>query len=115
MRYRTHGDPLYTKIASPLDTAEERLQYFGWVVKDSGCWEWSGPKHKQGYGRIRWLGKLKLAHVLAYETWVGIITSGLKVRHTCDNPPYINPEHLIVGTQADNVNDMVLRGRNRKK
>lgn len=113
MRWRKYGDPTYTQVASQLFTDEERLRQHGWTVMESGCWEWAGFRHKQGYGRLRVLGKLTLAHVLAYKIWRGDVPDGMKVRHTCDNPPCINPEHLLLGTQADNVQDMVSRGRAR--
>lgn len=51
------------------------------------------------------------AHRVAYEVWVGPIPKGHVVRHTCDNPPCINPAHLVSGTNAENSRDMVDRGR----
>ena len=93
-------------------TPEERLMHHGWTLADSGCWEWAGnTKHKFGYGQLRILGKGREAHSVAYEVWVGPIPEGMQVRHTCDNPPCINPAHLILGTSQDNHNDMVSRGR----
>ena len=90
---------------------EERLRMRGWTVADNGCWEICGTRHRQGYGVIKVGGHDKYAHRLAYETWVGPIPDGLVVRHKCDNPPCINPEHLELGTVQDNVNDREERGR----
>lgn len=56
-------------------------------------------------------GKRIYVHRLAYETWVGPIPEGHVIRHKCDNPPCINPEHLETGTQGDNVRDRDDRGR----
>lgn len=53
-------------------------------------------------------------HQLAYETWVGPIKSGEVIRHRCDNRKCINPEHLETGTHADNMHDMITRGRSSK-
>lgn len=63
------------------------------------------------YGAIEIEGVTHMAHRLAYETWVGPIPDGLIVRHKCDNPPCINPEHLETGTYADNAHDRDSRGR----
>lgn len=92
-------------------SADERLHFTGWVITDSGCWEWSGFKNQGGYGIVRFRGVLTPVHRLAYETWVGPIPEGYVVRHKCDNPPCINPEHLETGTQADNVRDRHYRNR----
>jgi DNA-binding transcriptional regulator YiaG len=96
---------------------DERLRSSGWNVTSSGCWEWSGSRNHAGYGQIAGgrtaAGKPRplLAHRAAYSIWVGEIPDGLVVRHKCDNPPCINPDHLEVGTLADNSRDAVKRMR----
>lgn len=75
------------------------------------CLVWTGERDKDGYGRIRIDGRRIAAHRVAYETWVGPIFKGGVILHTCDNPPCINPEHLRVGTQKENVRDMLQKGR----
>ncbi len=73
------------------------------------CVEWRGPRAPQGYGRIR--GR-NVAHRVAWELANGReVPAGMLVRHRCDNPPCVNPEHLLLGTAADNARDMVERGR----
>jgi hypothetical protein len=81
------------------------------IVTESGCWEWQGYREPGGYGQIRINGKLHKTHRLAFELTYG--ESPLVVRHTCDNPPCCNPNHLLGGTHADNVADKIERGRGR--
>lgn len=76
----------------------------------SGCWEWQRSR-RNGYGMIAWKGREHSAHRLSYETFVGPIPKGLVVRHGCDNPCCVNPNHLRLGTQRDNVIDREIRGR----
>lgn len=89
------------------------LRFWRFVEKSEGCWVWSGAKDKHGYGNIssgRGLSPYK-AYRLAYEMFNGPIKDGLVIRHKCDNPSCVNPEHLEIGTQKDNVRDMMERGR----
>jgi len=75
------------------------------------CWEWGGSPGQDGYGVVSWGGSQYRAHRVSYELHVGPVPEGLVVRHACDNPPCVNPAHLLPGTQADNVRDMYERGR----
>ena len=80
-------------------------------IDDEGCFIWQGNKDNDGYGRININKKSKLAHRIAYATLVEEIPLGLHVLHTCDKRPCINPDHLFLGTQVDNIQDMVNKGR----
>lgn len=89
---------------------EERF-YNRIKVTDSGCHEFIGFKNRHGYGQIGVGSKLKLTHRLAWELAFGLIPDGLWVLHKCDNPPCCNVDHLWLGTQAENVADMIAKGR----
>lgn len=80
----------------------------------SGCVETPYFRNSGGYGRLKRNDKLVLHHRVVYtETNKVTLASieGLVVRHTCDNPSCINPEHLVLGTHQDNINDKVIRRR----
>jgi hypothetical protein len=68
--------------------------------------------NKGGYSRLKRDGKYTSAHRFVWEECFGPISDSLCICHKCDNPSCINPEHLFLGTNADNVKDMVLKGRN---
>lgn len=80
---------------------------------ESGCHVWTGAKTDKGYGLIEVAGKTRRAHRVAYETFKGAIPAGLLILHRCDNPSCVNPEHLRAGTQAENMQEMVAKGRQR--
>ena len=84
------------------------------VGNENECWPWQEKsRHEHGYGVFRPTkdsGAVK-AHRFAWSEANGEIPSGQVVRHKCDNPPCCNPNHLVLGTQADNVADMHERNR----
>jgi hypothetical protein len=82
------------------------------VVKD--CWVWQGMIDKHGYGSVTYQYRVKRVHRLAWELTHGPIPDGLSVLHTCDNRVCYNPDHLWLGTQKDNMRDMVAKGRARQ-
>jgi hypothetical protein len=96
-----------TLVLAPVATRKEKLQLYSKLNEKTGCWEWIRTKHTFGYGKI-WDPDLKTkvyAHRASYEDYVGAIPQGLSVLHRCDNPTCINPDHLFLGTQGDNVRD----------
>ncbi len=76
-----------------------------------GCWIWTGSKAGNGYGQIWKDGRLARVNRVSYELYIGPIPDGLVVRHKCDVRLCVNPDHLEVGTHADNARDMIERGR----
>jgi hypothetical protein len=78
----------------------------------SGCWLWSGYIDALGYGRANH-PKEKKAHRIMWTMFNGEIPDGKKILHRCDVRCCVNPEHLFIGTQADNVADMMEKGRNK--
>lgn len=80
-----------------------------WITP--GCWLWQGDVITKGYGRFSFGGGYESAHRLSFRLYVGPIPSGHVIRHSCDNPICVNPDHLQSGTQKENIQDAVSRGR----
>ncbi len=80
------------------------------VKRTPGCWLWQGSLTPLGYGQFSYLGDQR-AHRASWRIFCGEIPSGMFVLHRCDVRNCVNPEHLFLGTQADNIRDKVAKGR----
>lgn len=94
-------------------TTEER--FWEKVSKTNTCWIWTGAKRNKGYGAFVYVKNNNVvqgrAHRYSYELHFGEIPNGAFVLHKCDNPACVNPEHLFIGSNQDNVDDMMNKGR----
>ena len=98
--YLGHGVPV-----------KEKLEAYSIPEPNSGCWLWLAYTNSAGYGSVIDNGKNKSAHRASYEEFVGPIPEGILVCHRCDTPSCINPNHLFLGTYADNAKDCVNKKR----
>ena len=89
-----------------------RERFWAKVQKGAGCWLWTGCKGYDGYGHFR-LGTRSAtrAHRVSWELHYGPIPEGLLVCHRCDNPTCVRPDHLVLGTSADNERDKARKGK----
>lgn len=106
---------LNTILSDPASRAKLERRFWAKVDRrgPDECWPWIAKAviSDLKYGAINVSGIVTGSHRVAYALANGSITDGLHVRHSCDNPPCCNPAHLIEGTPADNVKDMMDRGR----
>lgn len=95
---------------APKQTLEEGYNKF--VIKNKdGCWGWSGCKANPGYGQFRHGGKRERAHRASWIIHFGSMPDGMCVLHKCDNRECSKPEHLFLGTNLDNIKDMISKNR----
>lgn len=82
-------------------------------LNQAGCWLWASGKDSSGYGMFWYSGRSQRAHRASWLIFKGPIPAGKKVLHKCDVPGCVNPEHLFIGTEQDNTDDMRRKGRDR--
>ena len=111
-RYPPERLELMRRATAASWTNSRRLRMF-WarVIKSDGCWEWSGATNGHKYGRVMKGGRWTGAHRVSWVIHHGKIPDEALVLHRCDNPSCVNPAHLFLGTQEDNIRDMVRKGR----
>lgn len=93
----------------PKSSVTERLDAS--TNKTETCWLWTGSRYPDGYPRIKVEGEWKRVARLVWQMRHGQIPAGLVIRHKCDVPICVNPDHLEIGTQKQNMDDRVSRGR----
>lgn len=81
----------------------------------TGCWLWLGAVGRGGYGNLVFDGVAIAAHRAAFWAFNGDVPAGMSVLHHCDTRSCVNPAHLWVGSQAENMADMLKKGRNRPR
>jgi hypothetical protein len=107
------GTGLYcNRLCARLGKTEPiETRFWRYVQKSADCWLWVGSTMKGGYGKIGTATKTLKAHHVSYALHTAAVPAGLAVLHRCDTPACVRPDHLFLGTIADNNRDMVAKGR----
>lgn len=108
------SQPLARSVQEEHEAMNQRIKTRFWskvCALPTGCWVWLGYRKETGYGRFNFNGVVIGAHRAAWLLVHGPIPSGLVVLHRCDTPECVNPAHLFLGTQQENMADMRSKGR----
>ena len=89
-------------------------RFWSKVDKSGDCWIWTANRNAKGYGFFKIGSVNSLAHRVSYDLCVGEIPDGMLCLHRCDNPPCVNPKHLWIGSNQQNMDDMKRKGRQAK-
>ncbi len=104
--------PVRPWLLSDGDTRQRFMARVSAEPTDRGCLLWAGViERKDGYGVLRVDHKNMRAHRVSWMLSNGPIPPGAQIRHRCDNPPCVNPDHLLMGSPKDNTRDAMRRGR----
>lgn len=110
-RWLRHGEPtrLMPNGSEPADFVTKLLTNY--TVATTGCWLWNGSPDSDGYGRLRVNGETMRVHRLSYALHNGDLPSNMAVCHSCDTPLCVNPDHLWLGSNEDNIADRTQKRR----
>lgn len=96
----------------------DRIRDKSYLDEETGCWIFTGSSNNRNRGQIytnyNGVHKPMFVPVVSYIEHLGLVPEGMRVLHSCDNPPCWNPEHLFLGTQFDNMQDKVTKNRQLK-
>ena len=96
-------------MTKPFTSAKKKILFYSEKDRKTGCRNWIGSTNTDGYGRVRWKGKVASAHRLAYESYNGPIPMGTVIHHKCSNTRCVNINHLQAVSHQENSAEMMER------